>query len=137
MSNGYFDTEWLTPSTQGTGGSNGGFNSRQLIVTGICPPVAENLTSVILASEEGLTAQASRIDKSTPAKIKLPGKVYNHDWQAEATFVTALRVVDATGAKVTESRFTTEPVSLAKGASTVGLSSPNSTCRLCLTGNIA
>ncbi len=124
MSNGYFDTEWLTPSTQGTGGSNGGFNSRQLIVTGICPPVAENLTSVILASEEGLTAQASRIDKSTPAKIKLPGKVYNHGWQAEATFVTALRVVDATGAKVTESRFTTEPVSLAKGASTVGLSFP-------------
>ena len=38
--------------------------------------------------------------------------------------MTALRVVDATGAKVTESRFTTEPVSLAKGASTVGLSFP-------------
>ena len=54
MSNGYFDTTFLTPSTQGTGGSTGGFNSRQMMVTGIMPECGAQET-VTLVSEEGLS----------------------------------------------------------------------------------
>lgn len=37
MSNGYFTLSNLTPTAQGTGGSNGGFNWSQAIITGIQP----------------------------------------------------------------------------------------------------
>lgn len=125
MSNGYFSTSWLTPSTQGTGGSDGGFNSRQFVITGIQPPVGENLASVILVSEEGLAATPSRVDKGTPARIKLPGKIYNYGWQWSATFVTALSIVDADGVEKLRGEFTTEPITLDNGKSVTTLTFPD------------
>ncbi len=43
MSNGYFNTSALTPPTQGIGGSDGGFNYSQRIITGI-KPVSDQLS---------------------------------------------------------------------------------------------
>lgn len=42
MSNGYFRTSALTPPSQGTGGSSGGFNYRQGIIVGIQPPTDDS-----------------------------------------------------------------------------------------------
>lgn len=80
MSNGYFDATFLSPSTQGTGGSSGGFNSRQFIVTGIQPPLGDSEPFVGLASEEGLTT-VSKTPLDASISLKINGKISNVGWQ--------------------------------------------------------
>lgn len=81
MSNGYFRTTALTPSSQGTGGSSGGFNSRQIIITGLRRPVEGDLPAATLASEEGLTASRSKFATTDKINFKLNGKTFNMGWQ--------------------------------------------------------
>lgn len=97
MSNGYFQTSALTPPTQGIGGSDGGFNYSQRIITGIRP--ADGTVSdydVELTSTEGLTVSKSKIAQGASVTIRLSGKVTNHGWR-DADFDYALLLVDADG----------------------------------------
>lgn len=81
-SDGYFRTSALEPLEQGTGGSEGGFNYRQYIVTGIRPPYD--------GSEQALEFVSSEKTKCTPDKgsindvmtLNLTGKITNYDWQS-------------------------------------------------------
>lgn len=99
MSNGYFDTTLLSPATQGTGGSSGGFNSRQMIVTGIMPPQGEASGQVVtIVSEEGLTAP-KKATLQESVTVRLNGKIENPGWQ-DATADFALWLVDADGKPV-------------------------------------
>ena len=97
MSNGYFNTSALTPPTQGIGGSDGGFNYSQRIITGI-KPAASELTDyhVELTSNEALWVGKKKIAQGEDVKVKLTGKVYNHGWR-DAEFDYALILVDANG----------------------------------------
>lgn len=101
MSNGYFDTAWLTPSTQGTGGSAGGFNARQMMVTRIMPPGGEPEPAVSFVSEEALTVSPRVAQVGTPLSAKLNGKIENVGWQpSEVDF--GLLLAEASGAPVAE-----------------------------------
>ncbi len=93
ISNGYFDTTFLTPATQGTGGSNGGFNSRQLIITGIRPPVEGSEAFVAIVSEEGLTAPSS-VSLDNSFTVRLNGKISNVGWQ-DSTVDFGLALTDS------------------------------------------
>lgn len=101
MSNGYFDLLWLSPSTQGTGGSTGGFNSRQMIVTRIQPAVEGTEPAVSLISEEGLTATPRRGALDGTFTVRLNGKIENVGWR-ESTVDFGLLLADASGAPVRE-----------------------------------
>lgn len=99
MSNGYFKMTSLTPATQGTGGSNGGFNSRQVILTGITPGAGQGEFAALLASEEGLTLPRTSFSKSDKVKVSLNGKTHNIGWR-DTTADFYLSVVGADGAEV-------------------------------------
>lgn len=72
-SNGYFRTSALTPAIQGTGGADGGFNSRQSIITGIQPALEySELTPELLSSE---TIKATTAGNTV--NLKLNGKLTN------------------------------------------------------------
>lgn len=72
-SNGYFRTSALTPAIQGTGGADGGFNSRQSIITGIQPALEySELTPELLSSE---TVKATTTGNTV--NLKLNGKLTN------------------------------------------------------------
>lgn len=95
MSNGYFELYALTPASQGTGGSNAGFNSRQLIITGIMPPAEATEPALTLVSDECLTAP-SHVAVDMIFKVKLSGRITNVGWKdAEADLLLAL--VDQSG----------------------------------------
>ena len=97
MSNGYFSTSALTPASQGIGGSDGGFNYTQRIITGIFP--ADGIGrdyDVELTSTEGLTAGKAKIAQGSDVTIRLSGKVYNHGWQT-ADFDYALLLLSEEG----------------------------------------
>lgn len=99
MCNGYFQTSALTPATQGIGGSDGGFNYSQRILTGIEPlhegdevkPYAVELTS-----SEGLVAQPKRLSNGGTTTLKLAGKIKNHGWRA-STFDYGVQLVTLEG----------------------------------------
>jgi len=97
MSNGYFNTSALTPPAQGIGGSDGGFNYSQRIITGI-RPAASSVSDyhVEITSTEALSAAKQKIANGSDVKIKLTGKVYNHGWR-DAEFDYALLLRDAGG----------------------------------------
>lgn len=101
MSNGYFNTSALTPASQGIGGSDGGFNYSQRIITGIRPRTegTDNDYDVELASTEGLTASKAKISQGADVTIKLSGKVMNHGWR-KSTFDYAIELLDANGQQV-------------------------------------
>lgn len=113
MSNGYFNLNYLTPATQGTGGSNGGFNSRQFIITGIQAPQQDSETTVTLISEEGLTAP-SKTESAAPVKIRLNGRVNNVGWQDSVTFFIGIDVEDNDG-KIVASTEIPESITLGYG----------------------
>ncbi|MGM9707584.1 MAG: C10 family peptidase [Prevotella sp.] len=98
MSNGYFNTSALTPASQGIGGSDGGFNYSQRIITGIRPRIEgeHNDDAVELASTEGLTTSKSKISQGGEVTVKLSGKVKNHGWQ-KSTFDYGVELVDDQG----------------------------------------
>lgn len=81
MSNGYFRTTALTPASQGTGGSNGGFNYKQLIITGIMPPQVDSEYDIELISSEKLRASSSNFSKNEMVSVELRGKITNVGWQ--------------------------------------------------------
>ena len=95
MSNGYFSLDFLTPPTQGTGGANGGFNSRQVIVTGIRPPVEGSEAALSLVCSEALRAPRSA-SRAVPFDVRLGGSVTNVGWQ-DATVDFLLLLADSEG----------------------------------------
>lgn len=98
MSNGYFRTSDLTPASQGIGGSDGGFNYSQRIITGIRPRVEGENTdyAVELTSTEGLTPSKWKVNQGQDFTIKLSGKITNHGWR-DSDFDYAIILVDAEG----------------------------------------
>lgn len=80
VSNGYFRTSALTPAVQGTGGSNGGYNYRQSIITGICAPQAESELTPELVSSERTKATPAETDLTNKVALKLTGKITNYGW---------------------------------------------------------
>lgn len=95
MSNGYFSLNLLTPPTQGTGGADGGFNSRQVIVTGIRPPVEGSEAALSLVCTEALRAPRSA-SRAVPFDVRLGGSVTNAGWQ-DATIDFLLLLSDSEG----------------------------------------
>ena len=81
MSNGYFHTTALTPASQGIGGSKGGFNYKQQIVTGIRKPSSETEEDVELISAEGINTSAENITNGSTTNISLNGKITNVGWE--------------------------------------------------------
>lgn len=97
MSNGYFRTSALTPASQGIGGSDGGFNYSQRIITGIRPDTGLELDyDVELTSTEGLSVSKQKIALDGSVTVRLTGKVTNHDWR-DATFDYALLLLGEDG----------------------------------------
>lgn len=98
MSNGYFRTSDLTPASQGIGGSDGGYNYSQRIITGIRPGIEGENTdyAVELTSTEGLTPSKWKVNQGQDFTMKLAGKVTNHGWR-DSDFDYALLLVDADG----------------------------------------
>ena len=97
MSNGYFQTSALTPAAQGIGGSDGGFNYTQRIITGIRPADgAVRDYDVELTSTEGLAAGRTKVAQGSDVTIRLTGKVVNHGFQ-DAHFDYALLLLSAKG----------------------------------------
>jgi hypothetical protein len=81
MSNGYFQTTALTPASQGIGGSKGGFNYKQQIVTGIRRPTDETEEDVELISTEAINASSENIANGGTTNISLNGKITNVGWK--------------------------------------------------------
>lgn len=102
MCNGYYQTSALTPATQGIGGSDGGFNYSQRIITGISP-LRDGMTdgdyAVSLTSTEGLSAGRKKVNVGSEVSIRLRGKIRNQGWRA-STFDYGLQLVDAQGAEL-------------------------------------
>lgn len=96
MSNGYFRTSALTPATQGTGGSAGGFNYRQGIIVGIQPPTADSEPALQIVSSEKVSAVPSKAGRSDPVRLRLSGKITNYGWK-DATVDFAMGVYDDAG----------------------------------------
>lgn len=96
MSNGYFRTSALNPSSQGIGGADGGFNYNQQIITGIQRPQANTYSDVELVSTEGLAAEQNDIEVGKPFDISLRGFIHNAGWQ-DANFVLGLLLADEKG----------------------------------------
>lgn len=97
MSNGFFQTSALTPAAQGIGGSDGGFNYSQRIITGIRPADGvERDADVELTSTEGLTPGRQKMAQGATVSMRLSGKVANHGWR-DATFDYALLLLSADG----------------------------------------
>lgn len=96
MANGYFRTSALTPATQGTGGSAGGFNYRQGIIVGIQPPTGDSEPYLQIVSSERLKATPATGAQAEPVTLRLTGKVTNYGWQA-VTADFGIGVYDAEG----------------------------------------
>ena len=99
MSNGYFRTSALTPATQGIGGSNGGFNNNQYIVTGIQRPQAKTYADVELVSSEGLVPSKTQANAGEKIDFTLHGTMYNAGWQ-DANIYFGIIALDANGKQV-------------------------------------
>lgn len=99
MSNGYFRTSALNPPLQGTGGSAGGYNYDQQIITGIQRPKENSCEDVELVSTEGLVPAQKTIDNGGSTDISLRGMIYNAGWKA-SSFEYAMLLADAQGSTV-------------------------------------
>lgn len=94
MSNGYFRTSALNPPLQGTGGSEGGYNYDQQIITGIQPPQSGTYEDVELVSTEGLVPAQKTIANGGSTDISLRGMIYNAGWKT-SKFEYAMLLTDA------------------------------------------
>lgn len=99
MSNGYFRTSALAPSSQGIGGSTGGFNYDQYIVTGIQRPQADSEEDIELISTEGLVASEETVDNGATLNFQLCGLLANTGWQ-EASYTYGLMVTKPDGTPI-------------------------------------
>ena len=86
MSNGYFRTTALLPSSQGIGGAEGGFNYNQYIVTGIQKPQVESYADIELVSNEGLVPNKTEAADDEKITLTLHGTFYNAGWQDAAGY---------------------------------------------------
>ena len=96
MSNGYFRTSALTPPSQGTGGSSGGFNYRQGIIVGIQPPTDNSEDWLQVVSSERTKVSAMATAKTVAETITLGGKVANYGWK-DVTVDLGFGIYDSTG----------------------------------------
>lgn len=96
MSNGYFRTTALNPAIQGIGGSDGGYNFDQFIVTGIQPPTDGTDVDVELVSTEGLVPAKETINNGENVNIRLCGMLTNVGWQ-NVSVEFGLMLTDADG----------------------------------------
>lgn len=99
MSNGYFRTSALTPPTQGTGGSAGGFNYKQGIIVGIQPPTEDAADWLQMVSAERTKATPTEGAKDETATLRLGGRIANYGWQ-QATCDFGFAFYDAQGQTV-------------------------------------
>ena len=84
---------------QGTGGSAGGYNYDQQIITGIQRPKENSCEDVELVSTEGLVPAQKTIDNGGSTDISLRGMIYNAGWKA-SSFEYAMLLADAQGSTV-------------------------------------
>ncbi|MGI6222431.1 MAG: C10 family peptidase [Prevotella sp.] len=96
MSNGYFRMSALTPPTQGTGGSAGGFNYRQGIIVGIQKPNATAEDWLEIVSSEKSKAKALQGQIADGPQVRLTGKITNYGWRAD-TVDLGFMVCDSNG----------------------------------------
>lgn len=82
LSDGYFRTSALEPLEQGTGGSEGGFNYRQYIVTGIRPPYEGSEQALEFVSSEKTKCSPENGSINDVMTLNLSGKITNYDWQS-------------------------------------------------------
>ena len=75
MNDGYFLLTALDPDSQGTGGSTGGYNFSQSIVTGIQPPVEGSTIRPQLVLMTDLTAAQSTYDRQTEEVVIINGPI--------------------------------------------------------------
>lgn len=99
MSNGYFRATALTPGSQGTGGSTGGFNYKVLAITGIQPPVANSEDTMEICSEEAVDAVKTTYLRSELVSFRMRGKIENLGWK-DVNVDFALGIYDAEGNRV-------------------------------------
>lgn len=99
MSNGYFRSNALTPGSQGTGGSTGGFNYKQLAITGIRPPQAETEDAMEICSEEAVGAPKESYLRTELIPFRLRGKIENLGWK-DVTVDFALGIYNSEGVQV-------------------------------------
>lgn len=118
MSNGYFKTTALTPSNQGIGGSDGGFNYNQSVIIGIQKPLANSKKDIELISSESLKATPTTIAKTDLTTIKLNGKVQNMGWE-DVICDLGIAAYDESGKQVFELSGVTN-VSIADSATIYG-----------------
>ena len=78
MSDGYFLLTALDPDSQGAGGSTGGYNFIQSIVTGIQPPVEGSTTRHQLALRKNLTAAQSTYNRLTEEVVTINGFIVSY-----------------------------------------------------------
>lgn len=96
MGNGYFRTTALTPYELGIGGSAGGFNSKQLVITGIKPADDGSEPALSLVSDEALRCTPSKIGIGESTTVKLNGRIYNAGWR-DAQFDLGLGIYTEDG----------------------------------------
>lgn len=84
MSNGYFRTSALTPPTQGTGGSSGGFNYKQGIIVGIQKPSDDAEDWLQMVSAERTKATPTTGSQTETATLRLGGRITNYGWKSAA-----------------------------------------------------
>lgn len=99
MSNGYFRTSALTPAVQGVGGSDGGYNYDQYIVTGIQPPQSGTEEDVELVSTEGLVPAEMKIANGGATGFRLCGMLINAGYK-DSEFDYGLMLTGADGSRV-------------------------------------
>lgn len=73
MSNGYFMLSNLTPAAQGTGGSNGGFNWSQAIITGIQPQTLPDDGLYQLCMDTTLSVSRTEIGRNESFEVWVDG----------------------------------------------------------------
>ena len=78
ISDGYFLLTALDPHLQGAGGSTGGYNFYQSIITGIQPPVEGSTIQHQLALTENLTTAQSTYDRLTEEVVTINGFITSY-----------------------------------------------------------
>lgn len=82
MSNGYFRMSALTPPTQGTGGSSGGFNYKQGIIVGIQPRTEGLEDWLQIVSAERTKATPTEGAATDVVRLRLGGRIANYGWKS-------------------------------------------------------
>lgn len=95
VSNGYFRTTALNPGTQGTGGSEGGFNRSQGMTTGIQKAVNSIKESYEICADSGMLPSTGETKKGYTITLKVDG-LWNLDWDS-APIEIALVLFNANG----------------------------------------